>query len=267
MTHDCCNMNDHQNTVATIIPHGGSVGTTTSSPTKVPSLLQPPPRSSYPHTTMSSTNTVAEFMHAVGPGRSLEQVKFYIEQQQESVNVDEASLSSGFRAIHLAAYYGNLEILRYLVDVAHVNVNAVSDDGWTPLHLASQRGNLPMVQYLVEKCHVNVMIKDIDGFIALHLASGKGHLEVVQYFVQTCPDDIVTTKSTTGFTAFHLACQSGHLHVVRYLVQDCHVDVTAKTNDGSTALHLASFKGHLNIIRYIMEDFQLDVHGKKEEPS
>ena len=159
---------------------------------------------------------IAEFLSAAGRDNNLEKV---IECVEKDVDV-ETHISNGLRAIHLASYYGRLEIVKHLVEVCRADVDATSNDGWTALHLASQRGHLNVVQYLVDECNFDVLAKDNDGYIALHLASGRGYLSVVQYFVDNCRIER-TTKSYNGGTALHLASRGGHLDVVEYIMRAC----------------------------------------------
>ena len=46
---------------------------------------------------------------------------------------------------------------------------------------ASRNGHLEVVKYLVEKCHANVEAKDNDGCTPLRFALRHDHLGVVEY--------------------------------------------------------------------------------------
>ena len=200
---------------------------------------------------------IADFMNASGKDDNLDTVKKCV---INGVNV-ETQFSSAFRAIHLASYHRNLDVIKYLVEELHVDVAAKSSNGWTPLHLASERGHLDIVQYFVQDCHIDTSIKDNDGWTALHLASGQGHLEVVRCLVQDGRVD-VTARDNDGWTALHLASGKGHLDIVQFFVQDCRVDATTKSNEGWTGMHLASQNGHLDVVRYFIQDCHV---GTKSE--
>ena len=51
-----------------------------------------------------------------------------------------------------------------------VGAEAKTDSGLTALHYASDKGHLEIVQYLIETCHVDMEAKDNDGETALDLA-------------------------------------------------------------------------------------------------
>lgn len=73
--------------------------------------------------------------------------------------------------LFLAAAYGHLDILRYLVENG-ADINACSDDHCTPLMIAIKMGHLNVATYLVER-GAKVDIKDDRGCTALHHAMYK----------------------------------------------------------------------------------------------
>ena len=50
-----------------------------------------------------------------------------------------------------------------------------------PLHHASAIGHHNIVMYMVENCHCNVDIRDEDNDTPLHIATDFGHLDLVKY--------------------------------------------------------------------------------------
>jgi ankyrin repeat protein len=131
----------------------------------------------------------------------LEQVKAIIEAQPERLN--EYSLD-GFQALGLAAFFGHVEITKYLLskgaivnsasqNAMHVmplhsavagdhfavvqaliehgaDVNAIQADEYTPLHGAAQNGNLPIINLLLDH-GANVHAKQHDGKAAIDFAT------------------------------------------------------------------------------------------------
>lgn len=56
----------------------------------------------------------------------------------------------GYRPVHYAAYNGHLDVLKYLIEVQRVDVNARTAAGCTPLFLAAQQGHTRAVKYLIQ---------------------------------------------------------------------------------------------------------------------
>ena len=79
----------------------------------------------------------------------------------------------GREAIHYAAMIGNEKMMRLLSERgADVNLQ----DNWdkfTPLHHAAKEGHIDVVKYLINVCHVNTDIKDNHGKTAKDI--GKLH--------------------------------------------------------------------------------------------
>ena len=71
-------------------------------------------------------------------------------------NVEENYNSYGKTALIAASEEGHLEVVKYLVEQCHANVEAKDNDGYTPLIRASENGHLEVVKYLVEQCHAKI---------------------------------------------------------------------------------------------------------------
>ena len=62
------------------------------------------------------------------------------------------------KTLFSAAQYGNLEMVRYLIESANANVNAINEVGETPIFGAIYEGHLKIVNYLLSK-NANVNTK------------------------------------------------------------------------------------------------------------
>ena len=62
-------------------------------------------------------------------------------------NTPNAKFKSGITAIHVAALYGRLEIVKFLASVTE-NPNAPGPNGVTPSDLAKQKNHLKIVNFL-----------------------------------------------------------------------------------------------------------------------
>jgi ankyrin repeat protein len=56
-----------------------------------------------------------------------------------------------------ACWYGTLEIVQYLVEMAGANVHAVDETSSTPLHYANIGGKVDIIKYLVESAGANIL--------------------------------------------------------------------------------------------------------------
>lgn len=92
---------------------------------------------------------------------------------------------TGANALHLAAWYGHCDILRfYLEKGLLVDPNTVSVELLTPIHLAALNGHLGAIQFLYSRGG-DLGLKSADGSTPLHLAVRNGHTDVVRYLVES----------------------------------------------------------------------------------
>lgn len=87
---------------------------------------------------------------------------------------------SGRRAVHWAAiggYVGVLEVLKQ----RDCQVKALTAGGSTAVHLAADYGNLATVQWLLQVGGVNIGVKNNDGLTAKDLAKQAGHRDIYKY--------------------------------------------------------------------------------------
>ena len=152
-----------------------------------------------------------------------------------------------------AVFVGKLSSVQYLIEVEHKNPNrrrnwGLFDSGGTPLHTAAEFGHLDIVKYLIEECHCDLEAKDRYRNTPLHQAVRFGHLNIVKYLIEDCHCD-PKEKNNNGWTPLFTASQEGHLEVVKYLIEECHCDPNEKNSDGWTPLFTASQEGYLDIVK------------------
>jgi hypothetical protein len=124
----------------------------------------------------------------------------------------------GSSPLHGAAYSGNFEVVRKLIEYDPAYINAGEEDGGeTPLYWASEGHNFKdgSVLRLLLEHGADINAQDEDGRAPLHWASYHGALEVVRLLLEHGAD--VEAKTKSGKTALQEAAKRGHGKVMELL--------------------------------------------------
>ena len=89
-------------------------------------------------------------------------------------------------ALHKAAYHGKLDICKWLVSIARVNIAARDKVGFTALHRAAHNGHKHVCTFLLFEANpgADFFAKDDDGATALDIARKFGQEILVKWLVQ-----------------------------------------------------------------------------------
>lgn len=177
------------------------------------------------------------------------------------------------RLLHDAVLANRVDMVEVLcVNCVDLDVNLVDFElGQTVVHVAASYGNVEIVKMLIGLgCDLDVA--DCNGWTAVHCAAVNGHVEVVNVLLSSC-GYVKYAVDKEGKTAFDLAVENGHreLYDVLYLgdvlcraarkgdvdvMRKCLAEgarVNGKDQNGWTALHRAAFKGHVEGVKVLLD--------------
>ena len=123
--------------------------------------------------------------------------------------------TSGWNACHFAVYYGYTEILIELIQ-KKINLNITTTDNWTPLHLAAYKGNEDIVKVLMNEDKIDINV-NIPGGIGtpLHCACKRNNLKVVSLLLFKADTDI---KDSNSQVAVSLATDKNIIRLIEKTV-------------------------------------------------
>ncbi|MDR1382838.1 MAG: ankyrin repeat domain-containing protein [Planctomycetaceae bacterium] len=141
--------------------------------------------------------------------------------------------------LHLAAFGGQLEIVKSLIERG-ADVDTKNDrNRFTPLAMATMSGQLEVVKYLIEKgADVNTeFVAEPGGKLTpLFVAVLEDKPEVTKYLLEKGANTNVKNKD--GDTPLHNAVYNGHVEAIKVLV-NAGADINAKNNQGETPQDVA----------------------------
>lgn len=141
-----------------------------------------------------------------------------------------------------AAQTGNAIRLREMLDANRDFANMPDEAGCTPLHYAAYFGHVEVARYLIG-IGADVASVSMDPLRnqPLHAAATSGHAEIVRLLLESGADP--RAEQSGQWTALHGATEKGHSPVVRLLL-DYGADPDAASYSGATPRSLAREKGH-----------------------
>jgi len=174
----------------------------------------------------------------------LDKVKRLVEQGTD-VNTEDEQLK--WTPLHWAAFTGPQDVLKFLL-AKGANVNAKDEFNSTPLQYAAVNGYKEFVELLLAK-GVDVNATDNWGSTPLHAAARKGHEGVVELLI--AKGATVNTKDRNGRTPLYRAAMAGHRDIVEILVANG-ANIDTKDKSDRTALHMAAMRGRNDVAELLI---------------
>ena len=168
----------------------------------------------------------------------------------------------GDTLLYIACARGHSPVVWYLALVHEIDPNQCNKFKVSPLVAASNNGHLEAMVMLIDEFKCDPMAVTDKGESLLHKASSNGHLVVVKCLISKYG---LSPEIRSGFneTPLHFACGNGHLPVARYLIEEHKCDPNAVNDSHSTPLHSACRNGHMEVIQYlVLKDQKCDMSLK-----
>ncbi|KAM6930997.1 ankyrin repeat and death domain-containing protein 1A [Xenentodon cancila] len=165
----------------------------------------------------------------------------------------------GLNIMHCAAINNHTEIMEYIInDLQMTELDKNDQSGHRPFALAARHGCVEMLQVLMEPFDMATMNPDKKGDTPLHLAARNGHLDAVQLLLQSF--DTRDEINTVGETALYQAADNGQEQCALALLE-AGCDPNIVTTVKCSALHPVSDKGDTSLVQLLMDykanaDFQ-----------
>ena len=157
-------------------------------------------------------------------------------------------------ALILAAAGGEPpEVVRALLALPGLDVNAATDRGRTALLMAIRYGHSSLARLLWHVERVDRNVVDAHGRGALALATAYGRRDIARWVLEQQQTSAELAQlDANGTTALHLAASGGELDVLRVLLETCHqrgLDVGAlRDREGRTLLTVAAAGGQAAVV-------------------
>mmetsp|Transcript_5739 Transcript_5739/g.17271 ORF Transcript_5739/g.17271 Transcript_5739/m.17271 type:complete len:857 (-) Transcript_5739:659-3229(-) len=196
------------------------------------------------------------------------EVSALLEAKLESVAaILEAPDENGFTALHLAAWFGHLEICAQLL-AAGATVDCRSAAGETPLQLAVCRSHCEVAELLLRD-GAAVDAQDEEGNSAVHNCCRRGDVRILELLLE-----YGSGVSSLGLTnlyldsPLHTACYAGRVEILTYVLGNPHLDVRTVLKEenvfSETTLHAAATCGRspLLVATLLQHSMEVNTQGR-----
>ena len=184
------------------------------------------------------------------------------------------ALPGSLMPLHYAAFHGNLEMVRKLVEEHGCKPGIVDKNDYTPLHYACYGGHQDIVRYLISRRKCDPHIESYVGNLSLHCAcfhevldaSNIGqycslhlneptndHFEVAKFLLTEGGCNVTGSHKCAPPLVVHLACRYGTVEFVQFLIEEKSCNPKSQNKDKETPVHVASKYGNVEILRYLVE--------------
>ena len=146
-------------------------------------------------------------------------------------------MKNGLYLSHFAAIHSNLKTLKLLHNLK-INFELTDEEQQTALFYAVKRFDLDIIKFLVEEAKVEINHKEYQYRTPIYLAAFEGNLEIVEYLYSKGGDPNIESKLSR--TPLSKACYLGNVKVAEYLIK-LGVNMESIDSKGRTALHNAAW--------------------------
>uniref|UniRef100_A0A183TZG6 ANK_REP_REGION domain-containing protein n=1 Tax=Toxocara canis TaxID=6265 RepID=A0A183TZG6_TOXCA len=150
---------------------------------------------------------------------------------------------------------GYLTCLRYLIEKARSNINAVSDKGQSLLHVACLSGHAHIVRWLMQRSVPNAILWPTkDGANVVHCAAYSGSVVALSVLLEPIPRKkrrlLLTIRDSRGNTPLHLAAINNHVDAAHFLLAKG-ANPRLANGAGQTAETVSLMKGHFQLAKLL----------------
>jgi ankyrin repeat protein len=153
-----------------------------------------------------------------------------------------------------AIKYGNIKIIKYMVEKQNANINYVDSNGENSLCMAAQYDHLKVVKYLLSK-NANIYCGNKyykTSAIECAIKNNK-RLDIIK-LLYTCTHKESTNNTNNLIDAVKYSLNmNGRLSLVKYLVEDLHVNIELQDTSRKSALIYAAKNNNFDILKYLVD--------------
>lgn len=159
----------------------------------------------------------------------------------------------GANALHDAALYPNILVLKYLVSRASSStVNTQRVSGQTPIFDALYAYNIPAFNFLVEQPDIDLLAVRYDKKTLLNCAAWANEITVVEKLIKKAPD-LIKKAELHSISAIHYAVERDNLAVFKLLLEAGSDPRSRRHKHNIDLISYAAFEGRISFLDTLLK--------------
>ncbi|KAJ3430802.1 molting protein mlt-4 [Anaeramoeba flamelloides] len=193
---------------------------------------------------LKDLNDITPFLYSAKYSQ-LEIMKFLVSKEQVNINHQESSSQNS--ALHYAILHGNIEMVKYLLDVG-IDKELKNEQILTPLNMAIRKQKYEIVKLLLEK-KCDPTSKNKNSLSSLHFAAQRGNHKILKMLLDLKGINI-NMRDSHDRTAIYYSIEANSLECIKLLAQR-NALLNIRDDLQISPIHLSIMKNNDTIIRYL----------------
>lgn len=178
-------------------------------------------------------------LHVSSWNGHLSVVKYLIDKSEARV-IDASEF--GYTALHYSCKNGQVEVCKYICKKG-IDVNVINDEDQTGLLLAAKYGKLDIVSFLLTIPHIQINRVDLQHCTPLHHACWEGHTDIVMCLLKA--HAALTIKDVYGRSPLDV-CKTPELkNIIKTYLDDAMAIAESKTTKPESIEYIAATEDHI----------------------